>query len=102
MNLKPSCNWRARFRWPLFGLRTPNVLLVGFVSGLPKSGWLKTLKASSRNWKRSVSVKTNDLLRDMSNVGLEGWRRVLRRNGIVRSVFVVSRIAQAGLEHACC
>src|SRR5919205_2508638 len=83
-------------RWPLLGLSTPKVWLVGFVSGLPKSGVLKTLKASARNWKRMLSVKRNDLLSDMSNCHAEGWRRFPKRNGMVRSV-LAARILQAGL-----
>src|SRR5947209_19117508 len=88
-------------RWPLFGLSTPKVLLVGFVSGLPNSGWLKTLKASRRNWKRTLSVKTNDLFRDMSKVGADGCRRFPSLKGMVRSV-LFARSAHAGFEHACC
>src|ERR1700760_2041886 len=88
-------------RWPLLGLRIPKVWLVGVVSGLPKSGVLKTLKASRRNWKRMLSVKTSDLFRDMSNCHAEGWRRLPSGTGMVRSV-LAARICHAGFVHATC
>src|SRR5215211_6431379 len=65
-------------RWPLLGLRT--------------------LKASARNWKRTDSVKLNDLFSDMSNCHAEGWRRLPRRNGMVRSV-LAGRMRHAGSVH---